>query len=91
MSSRSPALIHGAPPPETYPCLHTIAAAFDDLGEQGVFTARARTGGASVGGDAGRSAPQVRQFFPTLTAVTTCPDRWARRPARARWSISPPN
>ena len=79
--------------PETYRRLHTIAAAFDDLGEQGVFTAE----GAHWRRQRrvvmpALSAPQVRQFFPTLTAVTTClQTRWARAAARARWSISPPN
>ena len=59
--------------PETYRRLHTIAAAFGDLGEQGVFTAEGRALAAPAsGGDAALSAPQVRQFFPTLTAVTTC-------------------
>ena len=40
--------------PETYRRLHTIAAAFDDLGEQGVFTAEGRALAAPAsGGDAG--------------------------------------
>ena len=66
--------------PETYRRLHTIAAAFDDLGGQGVFTAE----GAHWRRQRrvvmpALSAPQVRQFFPTLTAVTTrLKTRWAR-------------
>ena len=77
--------------PETYRRLHTIAAAFDDLGEQGVFTAE----GAHWRRQRrvvmpALSAPQVRQFFPTLTAVTTClQTRWARA-ARAREVVDIP-
>jgi cytochrome P450 len=66
--------------PETYRRLRTIAAAFDDLGGQGVFTAE----GAQWGRQRrvvmpALSAPQVRQFFPTLTAVTArLKTRWER-------------
>ena len=71
--------------PETYRRLHTIAAAFGDLGEQGVFTAE----GAHWRRQRrvvmpALSAPQVRQFFPTLTAVTTCPDPVGARGPRGR-------
>ena len=66
--------------PETYRRLRTIAAAFDDLGGQGVFTAE----GAQWRRQRrvvmpALSAPQVRQFFPTLTAVTArLKTRWDR-------------
>jgi cytochrome P450 len=57
--------------PETYRRLRTIAAAFDDLGGQGLFTAE----GAQWRRQRrvvmqALSAPQVRQCFPTVTAVT---------------------
>src|SRR2546428_183037 len=57
--------------PETYRRLHTIAAAFDDLGGQGLFTAEgAQWRRQRRGGMPALSAPPGRQFFPTPTLGT---------------------
>jgi cytochrome P450 len=66
--------------PETYRRLRTIASVFADLGGQGVFAAEgARWRRQRRVVTQALSAPQVRQFFPTLTAVTAhLKTRWDR-------------
>jgi len=66
--------------PETYRRLRTIASAFEDLGGQGVFAAEgARWRRQRRVVMPALSTQQVRQFFPTLTAVTArLKTRWDR-------------